>query len=297
MSIHIGSFGRVMLQRKFGDTELLSVVNPSDVNATKKRFSFDFDQGILLTGDQIEITSTNNAVLAFISASAWANNTQQSSFKAFIHVDELGGIRFYSSYANSINGGSTNAISLASISSNIPIKVKVANAISRILGQVTSYELNLVKENVDLTVLSDQYRTRYSTLASGSGRITCAWDYKDTTGGGEHDTPQYLIDLINRTKVGSEFGAHLFWKTSGYNPDNTAGATDDIIYFDVNAVLTSVVSQVNVSAPIDMTAEFITTGKVEIKVATAAEYKLLQEDSGLIRLDQDASANLLISTE
>ena len=46
-----------------------------------------------------------------------------------------------------------------------------------------------------------------------------------------------------------------------------------------------------------MTAEFITTGKVEIKVATAAEYKLLQEDSGLIRLDQDATANLLVSTE
>ena len=46
-----------------------------------------------------------------------------------------------------------------------------------------------------------------------------------------------------------------------------------------------------------MTAQFITTGKIELKVMTAAEYKVLQENADFILLEQDATANLLLETD
>ena len=56
MTVYLGTFGKVELERQFGDSELSSIINTSDVNASAKSFSFDFEHGQLLTGDQIEIT-------------------------------------------------------------------------------------------------------------------------------------------------------------------------------------------------------------------------------------------------
>ena len=63
MTVYLGTFGQVELQRQFGGSELNSVINTSDVNASAKRFSFDFEHGQLLTGDQIEILSTDGSAL------------------------------------------------------------------------------------------------------------------------------------------------------------------------------------------------------------------------------------------
>ena len=46
-----------------------------------------------------------------------------------------------------------------------------------------------------------------------------------------------------------------------------------------------------------MTADFVTTGKINLKVMTAAEYKLLQETADFILLEQDATANLLLEAD
>ena len=120
MAVYLGNFGRVTLRRKSDQGALESVINPSDVNTTRKRFSFDFDQGYLITGDQIEITSTNGATLAWVSTAGWANGTKQANGKWYVNVDELGGIRLYSSFVNAVNGGSANAIALDSIATDIP---------------------------------------------------------------------------------------------------------------------------------------------------------------------------------
>ena len=68
MSVYLGTHGKIELQRQFNGGALTSTINTGDVNATKKRFSFDFDHGQLLTGDQIEIKSTNGSALDFIAS-------------------------------------------------------------------------------------------------------------------------------------------------------------------------------------------------------------------------------------
>tara|TARA_Y100001968_G_scaffold197816_1_gene181395 strand:- start:444 stop:1334 length:891 start_codon:yes stop_codon:yes gene_type:complete len=296
MSIYLGGFGKVMLQRKTAQGDLFATINTDDVNTSKKRFSFD-EADELITGDQIEISTTNGTDLLFIAAASWAGGSRESSFTAFVHKDDLGGIRLFSTFANAVNGGSTNALTLTAISSAIPVKVSVQNAIYRMLGQVSSYELNTDVESVDITALSDYHRERYSSLISGNGRITCAWDYEDSEGSGTYDPPHYLLELVTRTKVGSEFGAQLYLKTSGYNPSGISSNLDDELWYEINAVVVQSAISFNVGQPVDMTINFVTTGGVDLKINSDAANKILQEDSDDILLEQDTTAKLLQETD
>lgn len=293
MAVYLGTFGRVTLQRKSDQGALESVINPSDVNTSRKRFSFDFDQGYLITGDQIEITSTNGATLDWVSTAGWSSGSKQSNGKWFVNVDELGGIRLYSSFANAVNGGSANAIALDTIATDIPIRVVIANTQRRILGAITNYELSTQRESVDITALSDQFRSQWSSLMSGSGRISCQWDYKDCCGNGEYETAQYLLQLALRTEVGSEFNAQLYLKTDQNNPSGVAGQADDQIWYEISGVITGSAVQFAPGTIVEMTAEFITTGPIRLKVKTILDNKVLQENTDDILLDQDATASLL----
>ena len=285
MSVYLGTFGEVELKREFDGTDLQSTINPSDVNATKKRFSFDFDHGQLLTGDQIEITSTDGSALSFI------DSYTKTSVKKFIYVDELDGVFLYDSYAHAVVGGTTNATALATPASNIPIKVVVKNSDYRVLGRVQSYELNTQRETVDVTTLSDEFRNRIGTLMSGSGRMACEWEY---TGDTSKELPNYLLELILRTKVGSSFSGRFYIKTSGYNPANHSDASNDAVWYEVSGVLTACAVQFTPNQMVQITADFITTSKIEIRMDLEVQGKLLQENTDEILLEQGTTDAILL---
>tara|TARA_B100001287_G_C22674490_1_gene526964 strand:+ start:1396 stop:2268 length:873 start_codon:yes stop_codon:yes gene_type:complete len=287
MSIYLGTHGKVELRREFGEADLRSVINPSDVNPIRKRLSFDFKRGQLITGDQVEITSTNGAALSFI------NSYSKTSIKRFINVDALGGIRFYTTFANAVNGGIANAETLATPGANVPIKVVVQNADFRVLAQVNGFELNTQKEVIDTTVLSDEFRSQVSSVMSGSGNMSCFWEY---TGETVQDTPQYLLQLILRTKVGSQFSARFYLKSSNYNPSGIAANANDEIWYEFEGVLTSCALQFNPSSTVQFTADFVTTGEIRLNVQLERPNKVLQEDSDDILLDQDSTAKLLLES-
>lgn len=289
MTVYLGTFGEVELKRQFDGSELSSTIDPADVNATAKRFSFDFEHGQLLSGDQIEITSTNGANLTFISGYS------STSVKKFIHVDELDGVRLFDSFAHAMGGDKANAVALAAPGSAIPIKVIVENANYRILGKVQSYELNTTRETVDTTTLSDEFRSQISTVMSGSGRVSCEWEY---TGETAKELPHYLLELALRTKVGSSFGARFYLKTNDYNPANHTNAFDDQLWYEVTGVVTACAVQFSPGSLVQITADFITTGPIQIKAQLEPPGDvLLQEDTGDIRLDQDSGAKLLLQQD
>ena len=285
MSVYLGNFGEVELKREFDGSDLRSTINPSDVNATKKRFSFDFDHGQLLTGDQIEITSTDGSDLDFVDSYA------KTSIKKFIYVDELDGIRLYDTFAHAVAGGTTNAIALATPADNIPIKVVVQNSEYRVLGRVQSYELNTERETVDVTALSDEFRNRIGTLMSGSGRMACEWEY---TGDTSKELPNYLLELVLRTKVGSTFRGRFYLKTSGYNPAGHTDASNDAIWYEFDGVLTACAVQFTTSQLVQITADFVTTSKIEIRMDLEVQGKLLQENTDEILLEQGTADAVLL---
>ena len=289
MTVFLGSKGRIELKRTFSGNEITTTISDNEVVAAKKRFSLDTisqgDISELITGDQIEIRADSNLVFLGLT---------KKTAKYFINVDQLGGIRLYETFTNAVTGGATNAISLTAQSAgwSLSIRITVLNAIYRIVGQVTDYELNTNREVVDISALGDDFRNQYSGILSGSGRISCIWDYKDGVGSGTYETSQYLHQLILRSEVGSGFLGHFYLKIGGYNPSGGGTTNDDVIWYEVTGVLTNVATALSLDNFVKTTADFVTTGPIVLKAATEAEYQLLQENDDDLLLEQDSTANL-----
>lgn len=282
MSIYLGTYGEIELQRQFEDGAIFGLVNPGDVNVSRKRFSFDFEPGQLVTGDEVVINSTEGGALSFVSAA--------NAVRKFINVDDLGGIRLYDSFSHALAGGLTEATTLATPSVGIRIRVIIRTSIYRLIAQVRSYELNTERETIDTTALSDDFRTRISSLMSGSGRVSCFWEY---TGEDAKEVPHYLLQLILRTAVGSRFKAKFYLKAAGQSPSTAVTAQNDSIFYEVTGVLTSCAVQFSAAETVEIVADFITTGTIELKAILEQDFAILQEDGGDILLDQDSSAKLL----
>ena len=280
MSVYLGTHGEIELQRQFDGSDLQSTINPSDVNTSQKRFSFDFEHGQLISGDQVEITSTDGTALDFI------NSYAKTSVKKFIHVDELDGIRLYDSFAHAVNGGTANATALATPANDLPIRVKVENAEYKVLAQVNGFELNTERETVDTTTLSDEFRSRISTLMSGSGRMSCFWEY---TGNTTQELPNYLVELSLRTRVGSQFKARFYIKRIDHNPGGVAANDNDEIFYEFTGVLTGCAVQFAPDNTVQIQADFISTGTIQLRMNLEVPDKLLQESADAILLEQSAT--------
>ena len=292
MSVYLGSYGLVELRRSSELAEKASIVNPGDVNTARRRFSFDFDTGFLHSGDQIEIRTTNGTNLSFVDASGWVVNAVQNAGHWYIHVDELGGIRLYDTFDKAIEGLQSQAILLTSIAVDIPIAVRIVNLVPRILAQCTYFELNTTREAVDTTALGDEFRSQYSSLISGSGNFRAYWEYlpsyaKQSTA----ESANYLLQLAIRTEVGSKFGAKFYLKVGSEDGNKTT--IDDEIWYEIDGIITQAGVNFSPDNAVEISADFVTTGAIRLLAKTTPSDKVLQENTGEIRLEQNSSASLL----
>jgi hypothetical protein len=286
MGIYLGNVGSVEIARRSFEGSKESVVNPSDVNAARDRFSFDFNEGYLISGDLVELTTTDGTDLEFVAASGWSNNTVQTSGNWYVFIDELGGIRLYTNFDDSLEGSSTGLVSLAAINRNIPIRVAVRDRGTRLLACITDYELNTNRETVDITALSDEYRQQFSSLITGSGSLTAQWDYLKGNG----DEPvHYLMQLVLRTEIGSGFHAKFYIKSA--NTDAAAGSfsstqLNDALWWEFDAIVTSSATSFAPGDIIVSRIDFVATGAIRLRARTTTNSKLLQEDGSPLLLEQ-----------
>lgn len=295
MGVYLGAIGNIELARKGVEGSLFSVVNPSDVNEVRDRFSFDFEEGCIVSGDFLEIRSTDDTPLDFITASGWNNSIIQNSGNWYVHIDELGGVKLYNTFDDSLEGGLAGRIPLAAINRDIPIQITPRARDSRLLAAVTDYELNTNRETVDITALSDQYRQQYSSLITGSGRITAHWDYLNEAG---KEPVHYLMQLVLRTEIGSGFRAKLYIKTTG--TDASAGSfsstqLNDSLWWEFDALVTGSATSFAAGDVIMSTIDFIATGPIKLRAKTTTAGRLLQESGSFVLLEQEGK--LLLEEE
>jgi len=304
MAVLLGQYGQVELRRSQLDEEFVGEVKQSDVNVARDRFSFDFPSGMLITGDQIEMSTTDGSLLSFVSADGWPTNAVYKDGIFYISVDEVGSIRLYRTFDEAIAGEVAGRINLADAGRTVPIRVRVRNNSERILGQVKSYELNTERDAIDTTNLSDEFRRQYSGLISGSGRITCFFDYERrsldplTTGAsaGTLEMPLYVHQLLLRTRLGSEFFAKLILVSRGPKPYGTVQDVEDEIWYEFDARITNVGIAFDATEPIESTIDFVTTGEIKLRTRYISNY-LLQEDADLIRLEANQSGFIEIEQQ
>lgn len=294
MGIYLGQIGSIELTRKSAEGAKESIVNPSDVNTARDRFSFDFEEGTLLTGDLLEISTTDGTDLDFIAASGWADSTVHPSGNWYVFIDELGGIKLYTTFADSLEGATTGLVPLATIARDIPIRVVVRDRDTRILGDVTEYELNTNREVVDISVLGDEYRQQYSSLITGSGRLTAHWDYIANTG---EESVNYLMQLVLRTEVGSTFHGKFYIKaadTTAQTGSFAATQINDALWWEFDALVTNAAVSFTPDSIITAAIDFIATGPIKLRAQTQQKRFLLQEDDGKLELEQDPTSYLLL---
>lgn len=304
MAVLLGEIGKVELRRTQFDESLSGTVKSSDVNPTKDRFSFDFPLGVLITGDQIEMKTTDGSLLSFIAASGWPTNQVYRDGIFYIYVDEIGAIRLYQTFDEAISGEVSGRINLVDPGRDVPISVQVRNNNERVLGQVTNYELNTERDVIDTTALSDEFRRNYSGLISGGGRITCFFDYERRDGdplikgesAGLVEMPIYMNQLLLRTRIGSEFFAKLTLVGRGSKPNGKRDDFDDEVWYEFDARITNVAMAFVPGEPIETTIDFVTTGEIRLRTRYVTNY-LLQEQGFADRIRQEANQSGFIEVE
>jgi hypothetical protein len=286
MALYLGTIGNIEITRKSLEGSKESVVNPSDVNSSRNRFSFDFDEGYLISGDLIEIKTTDGTTLDFVGTDGWSDGVVYDSGHWYVFVDEIGGIRLYTTFDNSLEGTKSLAVNLVDIARDIPIAVTVRDRGGRLLASVTDYELNTNRETVDITTLSDEYRQQYSSLITGSGRLTAHWDYANI---GDVEPVHYLMQLVLRTEIGSSFGAKFYIKsedTSSAAGTFSASQVNDSLWWEFNALVTNSATSFSPGDVIISTVDFVVTGPIRLKARVSPQQRLLQEMGDPILLEQ-----------
>ena len=284
MAIYLGDNGHIELQRqgaRGGSSEqrlpMYAVLQPDDVNINARRFSFLGAQLGLITGDQIEIATARGLDdrgrpmlapdLELVAGHVFPD------WVGYVNIDPIGGIRLYAGYDEAIRGEKSDAIELVSPSKLQRLYVTSRDNRFRCIAQIRSYSFTTERETIDVTSLNQQYRNQYHQgLISGQGSIDCFWEHTsgmcDGAGGGEYSA--YLAFLCIRLEQGASFTGRFFIYDGGQDEKS--------VWYECQAVVTKVVLDVEPSAIIGTSIEFITTGPVRLQTGYVPEY-LEQEQS------------------
>lgn len=280
MTFFLGTKGNIRLRRGISPQmgELSDSISPDDVSLTLNRLGFDSAGANLLTGDRVDIATSDARGLVCFAAAAWPDSVQRSSIAAYVNVNAAGGLRFFRTFTDAVNNVRANELPLAAFAGAVlPITVAIKDTTYNVLGNVVDYTLATDREAIDATSLSDRFRQLYSAgLLSGSGTIACAFDY---TTSGVAETPLLMLQLINRLDIGSEFDCAL------YLTDKSNDETVQNVYYEFTAMVTKAGVEVRAGDIINSTIDFVTTGEIRLLIGQASGY-VLKEDDDKIKLEQ-----------
>ena len=279
MTFFLGTKGNVRLRRGNYTAvgRLAASIDPEDVNTGVNRFSFDGATDNLLTGDRVDIATADARGIDFVPATHWSTNNTEDDISAFVNIDQADGVRLYPTFADAVNDTRANEIALEAFTGDpLAVTVTVRDLAYNILGNVTRYEFQNSREQIETTSLNDKYKSQYSAgLLSGSGRIDCAFDYTSTA---DKETPKLLLQLIQRLDLGCAFDLAL------YLTDQSVDLSVENIFYMLTAVVTNAGVTVEAGEIINCSIDFVTTGKVKLLLDRPSRY-LLKEDTDKIGVE------------
>ena len=281
MTIYFGTTGIVELKRNSGRAFKTSL-DPADVNATKKRFSVDFVDGAILTGDQIKIETEDGSTLELVSGHSHPDG------RWYVYVDDAGGMRLYTTFSASLTGTTGEALTLVTPSSAKDINISTSNSRYRNLAKIKEFEIQTERENIDITLLGDEFRKRYDRgMISGQGSLDCIWEHKTdpcSSGDTMPEFPVYLAQLAVRIQQGSDFDARFYIY-------HEPSASQNSVWYESTCQINNVAVNVPAAGVIEAKVDFVTSGPIALKTGMPDAY-LLQENTDRI-LQEDGTPILL----
>ena len=279
MAIYLGENGGIELKRDSLNIPIKATVDPDDVNVEKRRFSFDFAAGALISGDQLIIAARDGSTLTFIPGVP----DDDREWEGFAHVDPVGGIRLYRNYIDAINGDLDKALQLIKNTAPELVTVKTTGTVFRCLAQVQSFELTDARETIDITSLGEEFRRNYANgLISGQGSMTCFWDYEYTKCIDDYargvEFPHYLSQLVIRLRQGADFIGRFYIYADGTTS----------VWQESTCIVTSVALTVTPDQLVRTTIQFVTTGEIRLLTGTPPEFLLQENDFRVLKEDDEA---------
>jgi hypothetical protein len=280
MAVFLGATGNIRLKRgsQAGLSTFEDQITPDDVTVSLNRVGLSRSGDNLVTGDRIEIATTDPRGLVCFASSNWGSAVVEDTITAYVNVNAVGGLRLFDTFNEAVNNNRSAEYTVTAFAgAALPVTITLRDSVSRVLGNVTSYELNTTRDQVDTTSLSDKFKTQFAAgLISGSGRIDCLFDYKST---GIKEVPLMLLQTLQRVDIGSTCDLAL------YVVDQALDATETSVYYEFEAVITASGISVDTDTAITCTLDFVTTGEIKLLVGEPVGY-ILKEDEDRIYLER-----------
>ena len=99
-----------------------------------------------------------------------------------------------------------------------------------------------------------------------------------------------------RTRVGSQFKARFYIKRNDHNPGGAAANNNDEIFYQFTGVLTGCAVQFAPNNTVQVEADFITTGLIQLRMDLEVADKLVQENTDDILLEQGTTDAILLES-
>jgi len=289
MPTYLGSGGFIEFKRTSMEYSLTGTLVPSDINTTRKRFSIKGIKGNIITGDKVDIKRTDGSSnLELVSG----ENSRDVSF--FAHVDDIGGMRLYETFALAVGGTTVNAKTLVAPSGNQSISINARNTSFRPLARIEEYEFTTQRDQIEISQLGDNFKRQYENgLISGQGSMTCFWEHRYIASDPDYSPNQefssYLARLILRVKQGADFFGRFFLYRESSNSSNNA-------WYECEAQITNCSISIPNVGIVKTQIDFITNGEFSLQVGVTPGFILqestdflLQEDGSKLFLEDDAT--------
>ena len=289
MPTYLGSGGFIELKRTSMEHSLNASMVPSDVNTSRKRFSVNGVKGNIITGDRLSISRTDGSGnLELVSG----HNARDGSW--FAHVDDLGGLRLYTTFALAVGGTKASALTLVTPSGNQEISIISRNNNYRPLARIEEYEFTTQRDQIEISQLGDAFKRQYDNgMIQGQGSMTCFWEHRYVATDADYSTGQefssYLARLILRVNQGADFiGRFFLYRESAASANNA--------WYECTAQITSCSISIPNVGIVKTQIDFITNGEFDLQVGATPGYILqestdyiLQEDGSKLFLEDDAT--------
>ena len=289
MPTYLGSGGFIEFKRSSMEQSLNGSLAPSDINTGRKRFSLTGVKGNIITGDKVEISRTDGSSnLQLVSG----HNYRDGSW--FVHVDDIGGMKLYTSFALAVGGTTSSALALVTPTENQEISIKARNIAYRPLARIEEYEFTTSRDQIEISQLGDSFKRQFENgLIAGQGSMTCFWEHRYVASDPDYSTGQefssYLARLILRVKQGADFLGRFFLYRESAGSANNA-------WYECEAQITNCSISIPNVGIVKTQIDFITNGEFNLQVGTTPSYLLqestdfiLQEDGSKIFLEDDAT--------
>ena len=274
MGIYLGNAGAIRLRRMFG-YKVTENIRASKVNTTTNTLDLSSPETAFVTGDKVTLNRASGNLDFIVGA------TGTETY--FVHVNTLQGLRFFTSWADSLTNADADAQTLQAPTGQYDITLEKIDQSEQALGQISSFEISTSRDTEQVASLSESFTRNVSTLISGSGSIQCFWNYDSSVS--LEEQANFFNNLILCQDVQSEFTAALIIKSADAAPADGEYQSDDREFFYlVNALVTNVALSFEASQVVQSQIDFVTTG--EIKLLFGNVFNLLQENASKIELEQ-----------